>query len=222
MGGRDWERPVADAVIGRSSPAGRNDDSRRRLVAGSLTMDPQRCHMSKEYKSHLRDMPVFTTKWVLLFPSNGSAANNVVAPNFNREGWMAGREGDGWGSLCIARVGTHCEVEASLGRTLRERVHVLDQGRRRRPNGFRLWNGGLVMDLSWGRKLTGGPSATVLKSPKTRDDSLIEHGEHWNAWGGKRHVDSAGCFVEKAQSTRPTWDVVSQETVKTTEKKPGK
>ena len=40
MGGRDCERPTADAVIGRSSPAGRNDDSRRRLVAGSLTMDP--------------------------------------------------------------------------------------------------------------------------------------------------------------------------------------
>jgi hypothetical protein len=48
MGGRDWERPTADVVIGRSSPAARNDDRRRRLVAGSLTMDPQRCTCPKD------------------------------------------------------------------------------------------------------------------------------------------------------------------------------
>ena len=67
------------------------------------------------------------------------------------------------------------------------------------------------MDLSRGRELTGGGrSATVDKNPETRDDSLREHGENRNAWRRKRHVDSAGCFVEKAQSTRPTWDVVSK------------
>ena len=79
------------------------------------------------------------------------------------------------------------------------------------------------MDLSWRREFTGGTSGAALKSPKNRDDSLTENGEHWDAWGRKRHVDSAGCFMEKAQSTRPTWDVVSQDTVmnETTETKPG-
>ncbi len=79
------------------------------------------------------------------------------------------------------------------------------------------------MDLSRGRKLTGRTSAIVLKSPEDRDDSQIEHGENGNAWSRKRDVDSAGCFMEKPQSTRPTWDVVSQDTVvNVRETKPGK
>ena len=64
-------------------------------------------------------MPVFIAKWVLL-PSDDSAANNVVAPDFNGEAGMAGREGNGGRSLCIASVGTQCEVETSLGGALRE------------------------------------------------------------------------------------------------------
>lgn len=92
-------------------------------------------------------MRVFAIKWVLLLRS---AAINVVAPYFNRDGGMAGRERDGGGSLCITRVGTHCKVETSLCRTLRERIHIFDQRRWRRLNGFRLWNGGPAMDLSLG------------------------------------------------------------------------
>lgn len=128
-------------------------------------------------------MRVFAIKWVLLLRG---AAIYVVAPYFNGEGGMAGREGDGGRSLSITRVGTHCEVETSLCRTLRERIHIFDQRRWRRLNGFRLWNGGLAVDLSCGWML------------------VAEHGENRDAWGRKRHVDSAGCFMEKAQSTRPT------------------
>ena len=109
-------------------------------------------------------MRVFATKRVLLLPSDSRAAVNVVAPNFNREAGMAGRERDGGRSLCIARVGTHCEVETSLRRTLRERIHIFDQWRWRRLNGFRLWNGGLVMDLSWGWKLADRVSVTVVRA----------------------------------------------------------
>jgi hypothetical protein len=40
------------------------------------------------------------------------------------------------------------------------------------------------------------------------DDSLGEHGENWDtwspSWSRKRHIDGAGCFIEKAQSTRLT------------------
>ncbi len=64
-------------------------------------------------------MLLLIVSWVLLLPSD-SAANNVVAPNFNGESGVAGREGNGGRSLCIARVGTNRKVETSLGRALRE------------------------------------------------------------------------------------------------------
>jgi hypothetical protein len=77
---------------------------------------------------------------------------------------MARREGDGGRSLSITRVGTHCEVETSLRRTLRERIHIFDQWRWRRLNGFRLWNGGLAVDLSCGWKLADRMSVTVVSA----------------------------------------------------------
>jgi hypothetical protein len=58
-----------------------------------------------------------------------------------------------------------------------------------------------------------------------RNDSLGEHGEDWNTWSRKRHVDGAGCFIEKAQSTRLTSVRVSDDDAEgnmRTRKIPGK
>lgn len=57
-----------------------------------------------------------------------------------------------------------------------------------------------------------------------RNDSLGEHGEHWDTWSWKRHVDGAGCFIEKAQRTRLTFVGVSDDSTKgsmRTRKAPG-
>jgi len=37
-----------------------------------------------------------------------------------------------------------------------------------------------------------------------RRELIGKHGENWDTWSRQRHVDGAGCFIEKAQSTRPT------------------
>src|SRR5579863_4717688 len=70
----------------------------------------------------------------------------------------------GW---CIARVGAHGKVEASLSRSFRKRVHIFDQRRWRRLNDFRLWYGGVVMDLGRGGEVANQTLASVLKEPKT-------------------------------------------------------
>lgn len=44
-----------------------------------------------------------------------------------------------------------------------------------------------------------------VQGTEVRDDSLSEDGKDWNTGSWKGHVDGAGCFVEKAQSTRLTW-----------------
>jgi hypothetical protein len=67
------------------------------------------------------------------------------------------------------------------------------------------------MNLGRGRELTG-PDVTVrAHGTDDRNDSLGEHGKDWHTWRWQRHVDGAGCFIEKAQSTRPTSVKVSDD-----------
>jgi hypothetical protein len=67
------------------------------------------------------------------------------------------------------------------------------------------------MNLGRRRELTG-PGVTV-SAHRTDDqnDSLSEHGKDWDTWCWQRHVDGAGCFIEKSQSTRPTSMKVSDD-----------
>lgn len=80
------------------------------------------------------------------------------------------------------------------------------------------------MDLGRGRELTGPDVTVSAHGTDDRDDSLGEHGKDWDTWGWQRHVDGAGCFIEKAQSTRPTSVKVSDDNTEgsmRTKKAPG-
>ncbi len=60
------------------------------------------------------------------------------------------------------------------------------------------------MNPGRGRELTGSAVTVSAHGTEHRNDSLGKHGEYWDTWGWQRHVDGAGCFIEKAQSTRLT------------------
>jgi hypothetical protein len=60
------------------------------------------------------------------------------------------------------------------------------------------------MNLGRGRELTGPDVTVSAHGTDNRNDSLSEHGKDWDTGGWQRHVDGAGCFIEKSQSTRPT------------------
>ena len=67
------------------------------------------------------------------------------------------------------------------------------------------------MDLGRGWELTGPDVTVSAHGTDDRNDSLGEHGKDWYTWGWQRHVDGAGGFIEKAQSTRPTLVKVSDD-----------
>lgn len=67
------------------------------------------------------------------------------------------------------------------------------------------------MNLGKGRELTGPHVTISVHGADDRNDSLGEDGEDWDARRWQRHVDGAGCFIEKAQSTRPTLVKVSDD-----------
>lgn len=67
------------------------------------------------------------------------------------------------------------------------------------------------MNPGRGRELTGSAVTVSAHGTEHRNDSLGKHGEYWDTWGWQRHVDGAGCFIEKAQSTRPTSVKVSDD-----------
>jgi hypothetical protein len=67
------------------------------------------------------------------------------------------------------------------------------------------------MNLGKGRELTGPDVTVIVHGADDRNDSLGEDSENWDTWGWQRHVDGAGCFIEKSQSTRPTSVKVSDD-----------